>query len=321
MSIATLKDKTVQLIDLAEKHRRTIDYPEWGFTRPWWWLERPELTEGAKEVWYLLEFEADATTYSTYDISQLEILPNGKKQMWINEQVTIDNVIAGGRYAIKMHRPAIEIIINCDNGIGAALPYRWQGEGFTNLQVITGTLLWTAVYLQDGVQSRHLTVLDCPIKKGHNTRNYMFQYANIIKAPEYVNETEGGASMYGREMYRDCPRLKDGGYLNFISVDTMFYNCPSLEKVRISAYCGGFTANTFYGCKRLIEVTVEDGFSGSLYLSNSTRYTADTLHAIIEAYADMTDQTAPTFQIGTTNIAKIDEEHIAMLTAKNITYK
>jgi hypothetical protein len=41
---------------------------------------------------------------------------------------------------------------------------------------------------------------------------------------------------------------------------------------------------------------------------------------MIENLADLTGQTAKTFQVGETNLAKIDEEHLAMLTAKNWSY-
>jgi hypothetical protein len=41
---------------------------------------------------------------------------------------------------------------------------------------------------------------------------------------------------------------------------------------------------------------------------------------MIENLADLTGQTAKTFQIGATNLAKIDEEHMAMLNNKNWNY-
>ena len=40
---------------------------------------------------------------------------------------------------------------------------------------------------------------------------------------------------------------------------------------------------------------------------------------MIEKYADMTGQTSPVMNVGSSNLAKIDDEHKAMATAKNIT--
>jgi hypothetical protein len=41
---------------------------------------------------------------------------------------------------------------------------------------------------------------------------------------------------------------------------------------------------------------------------------------MVENLADLTGHTAKTFQIGATNLAKIDEAHINMLQAKNWNY-
>ena len=42
---------------------------------------------------------------------------------------------------------------------------------------------------------------------------------------------------------------------------------------------------------------------------------------MIENLADLTGKTAKMFQIGTTNIAKIDEAHLQMLEDKNWNYQ
>ena len=71
----------------------------------------------------------------------------------------------------------------------------------------------------------------------------------------------------------------------------------------------------------LTVLEVGNGTSADLYLQYSTNYTQATLHAIIENLADLTGKTAKTFVVGETNLAKIDDEHIAMLNQKNWNYQ
>ena len=123
-------------------------------------------------------------------------------------------------------------------------------------------------------------------------------------------------------------------------IDPMvFMNCksatsiylPKLEKVNNSAFsnCTGLTEITFYkvmtsfvntafsGCTNIESVTIPEGWNISCYFHYSEKLTRESLHAMIENLADMsTAETAPTFQIGSTNFAKLDEEHIAMLDTK-----
>lgn len=78
--------------------------------------------------------------------------------------------------------------------------------------------------------------------------------------------------------------------------------------------------NVLSGCSALEFVTLEQGFKANgLDLSYSTLYSVETLIAMFEAYADMTGQTALKLIIGPTNIAKLTEEQIAILTEKNVT--
>jgi hypothetical protein len=70
----------------------------------------------------------------------------------------------------------------------------------------------------------------------------------------------------------------------------------------------------------LTNLTIGEGWAYSIYLYNSNNLSVESLHGMIENLADLTGKTAKKFQVGETNLAKIDEEHIAMLQAKNWTY-
>lgn len=176
-----------------------------------------------------------------------------------------------------------------------------------------------------------------------------YKCSNLIEAPQL--NTSKGTSFTG--MFANCTKLttvppidtSNGTTLNIIflgcsnlveapqldvskctTADSMFAYCSKLENV--SFVCSStlsnptnFMPNTFNGCTNLTNITISSNWKRSLYLHYSTKYSTETLHALIENFADMTGKTAPMFQIGTDNITKIDAEHINMLTAKNWQYK
>lgn len=99
-----------------------------------------------------------------------------------------------------------------------------------------------------------------------------------------------------------------------------FQNLQSLEYLELGAVTS-FGTTSVQGCDSLKELYVGEGTTSSLFLYHCPNLTQKCLHQIIENYADMTGAAAPTFHVGEENLAKIDNEHIAMLNAKNINYK
>ena len=75
----------------------------------------------------------------------------------------------------------------------------------------------------------------------------------------------------------------------------------------------------FYGCTNLEFVTLEQGFNASINLSNSTKYSRDTILGWFGALYDRTGLATNTLTIGSTNLAKMTAEDIAIATAKNWT--
>lgn len=76
----------------------------------------------------------------------------------------------------------------------------------------------------------------------------------------------------------------------------------------------------FSGCIELEFVTIESGFNcNGLNLSASTKFSVETIISWLEALADRTGLSTYTLTIGTTNLAKLTEEQIAIATAKNWT--
>lgn len=98
-----------------------------------------------------------------------------------------------------------------------------------------------------------------------------------------------------------------------------FIGCTALKTLHLPSTLTNVETSAFSGCTNLTDVTVGEEFSASLNLSASTKFTAETLHAIIENLADLTGKDSQTLTLGTSNIAKLDDEHKTMLANKNWT--
>lgn len=100
----------------------------------------------------------------------------------------------------------------------------------------------------------------------------------------------------------------------------MFTNCRKLDNISLTVPKRGFSPNTFSSCVGLTNITIGQGWNVNIYLHYSNNLTVESLHGMIENLADLTGLTAKTFQIGATNLAKIDQTHLDMLVAKNWSY-
>lgn len=120
--------------------------------------------------------------------------------------------------------------------------------------------------------------------------------------------------------FNSCTNLEKIDLKNIVSISSQaFYACTALKTLHLPATLTSVDKSAFWNCTNLTDVTVSEGFSVSLNLSVSSKFTAETLHAIIENLADLTEKDSQTLTLGATNIAKIDEEHQIMLTNKNWT--
>ena len=165
--------------------------------------------------------------------------------------------------------------------------------------------------------SGNLRLVNCEVNIRSTAQlNGIFAFSGLTKAP-VIN-----ADVAIPYAFNTCTALTDGGVFggnHGTGGNCAYQYCTAMEKLHISEPCT-VTATTFNKCASLRYVTVDKGFSGSLYLHHSTRFSSETLHAIIESYADCTGL-GVVFQVGDTNLEKIDEEHKAMLTKKGIEYR
>ena len=320
----TVTDKVNLLIEKAQSGGgEVIDYPEYGFTRPSWWLPRPEDLSGSP-MWFLCEVPEDMESCDGYDLTDAVKVKNGRKQKWINGDIR-------DRSKIKINGYCVEWILNNPEG-SYSLGYNYQEKMWRNLKIVTGTTLSpcsTGAGYTDGFRyAANLKVIDCPVKVPADVSGYggfiaeggMYCNTSAEYAPQ-MTVTGDGLFRGGHHMFTNATCLRKAEKIeHWGNMTYTFQGCLNLEEVSFSADCTGFGTGTFNGCINLKHLTVDKGFSASLYIHYSTQFTAEVLHAIIENYADMTGQTAPTFQVGATNLAKIDDEHKAMLEAKNINY-
>lgn len=99
-----------------------------------------------------------------------------------------------------------------------------------------------------------------------------------------------------------------------------FYNCEGMIECELGRLTST-VSTSFQGCTALKHFRNKPETTGSIYLQSSEDLTVESLEGIIDNYADMTGQTAPTLQIGLTNINKLSEEYITKTKLKNIILK
>lgn len=131
-----------------------------------------------------------------------------------------------------------------------------------------------------------------------------------------VTHIEGNA-------FGNCKKLPQMPYCPNLRVirGNAFSNCVALTEVTLPDTITNLYNTSFNGCTNIEKVVIPEGWNVSIYFHYSNKLTQESLHAMIENLADMSESTTTVyFQVGSTNIAKIDEEHIAMLNAKNWNY-
>lgn len=165
------------------------------------------------------------------------------------------------------------------------------------------------------------TVPQLDTSNGTNLYGMFFDCNRLTTIPQL--DTSNGTNF--SYMFYNCSKLKEAPLIDLISatsIDSMFYDCKALETVSLTAApkLGSNKVLETKGCTSLKNISVGQGWKHYLYLHYSNELTVESLHGIIENLADLTGQTAKTFSVGATNIAKIDEEHITMLNNKNWNY-
>ncbi len=184
----------------------------------------------------------------------------------------------------------------------------------TNIDIPEGT---PAIGSQVFNQCRNLTSVTIP-NSVTNIGSYAFTNCNSL-----ANLTiPTGVTRILTNVFYGCSSLTSIEIPNgVVSIGTnAFTNCSSLISLTIPASVTSIEGNSFADCSSLSNVTLGNGFNANgLNLSASTLYSIDTIVAVLDALADRTSQVAYTLIFGSTNLAKLSNEQIAIATEKNWT--
>jgi hypothetical protein len=122
------------------------------------------------------------------------------------------------------------------------------------------------------------------------------------------------------QAFYNCPHLEELYLDSLKSITTQsIAKCPKLKKLIVGAVTN-FTYQ-YADCKELEYLGIGKGATSSISLYQNPKITQESLHQIIENYADRTNYTAPTFWVSEEQFNMIDPEHYHMLQNKNINIK
>ena len=150
-----------------------------------------------------------------------------------------------------------------------------------------------------------------------------------------VTVREGYDNTIGNLIFFKCPsleycKLPEGATLIGIQV---FYDCTSLKTVYLPSSLTrsvnnsllsrqGNSANSYYifrGCTALEDVQLGSDWNMDLDISISDNITVNSMIAMFNSLKDLTDTTAKTLTLGSTNLAKLTDKQKAIATNKNWT--
>lgn len=146
---------------------------------------------------------------------------------------------------------------------------------------------------------------------------YMFQDCRSLQIIPQL-DTSSVTDML--QMFYSCYSLQTIPLLdtsNVTDMRYMFYLCRSLQTIPLLDTSSVTDTNSmFYSCSYLEFLTMIN-IKVSFNISASTKFSQETLEALIDNLVDLTGQTAQTFTMGSTNLAKVSQEKKDLATARN----
>lgn len=145
-----------------------------------------------------------------------------------------------------------------------------------------------------------------------------------VNVTGYLDTLNTGDAVFG-----GCTKLEEVTFAEgMITIgSSIFYGCKALKKVYLpssitTSYQNGLTTTSssyyvFESCTALEDVQVGTDWNMSLRLNVSSNLTADSMVAMFNNLKNLTDETAKTLTLGSTNLAKLTDEQKAIATNKN----
>ena len=152
--------------------------------------------------------------------------------------------------------------------------------------------------------------------------SYMFHdCSNLQTVPQLdtSNGTNFSNMFYGCMNLQTVPQFDTSKGRSF---NYMFYSCMGLQTVpQLDISNGTNFSNMFYACFSLKNITFVGIIPNTIDFSYASKLTAESLISIINALKDLTGLSSKKLYIGSTNIAKLTEEQLAIIENKNWTYQ
>lgn len=151
-----------------------------------------------------------------------------------------------------------------------------------------------------------------------NTQLQSFAFCTSLKNINFPDSV----TTIGAQTFYNCSSLENVILPSGIKIINYlaFNSCVSLSDVTLPASLETIGVNIFSDCSALENVTLESGFNANgLDLSVSTLYSVNTLVTMLNALANRTGQVPYTLTLGSTNLAKLSNEQLAIATEKNWT--
>ncbi len=256
-------------------------------------LENFLVTRGVESLFYTASWTPD--TLPTSKITDFDYMFSGYMGDSLPEMDTSNGVTFEGAFS----------------GLGVkALP----SYDFSNGVNFTNMLAYTQLQAQPEEEIYFNT------EKGTNFSS-MFSGCDIPH--KIIINTDNGTNFY--YMFSNAYTVKEielSGTSKGTNFNYMFYYCSNLSSIKGLDLTKLSANNTtiFMNCSNLENLELQGTLSYGIKLSDCTNLTAESLLGVINALKDLTGSTSRTLTIGSANIAKLTEEQLGMITAKNWKY-
>ena len=176
-----------------------------------------------------------------------------------------------------------------------------------------------------------LTSLDVSNFNTSNVKDmdYMFFNCNKLTSLDLSNFNTSNVTTM-KYMFGNCYALTSLDLSNFdtskiTDMNYIFNSCSNLTSLDCSSWNVGHITGYYYiqtafdGCSSLVDFYPPQNFNANMRFSSSTSLSHDSLMRIINNL--MTTTSTKTLELGTTNLAKLSDEEIAIATNKGWTVK
>lgn len=258
--------------------------------------------------------EEQKKTVSITENGTYEVLPDENKvlsKVEVNVEVEDNSVLMNSQGRIYVKNP---VILDGVTEIGNYV--------FSNCEINTVSLPLTITKIGDyafnttDISNVNLSLYENLTSIGTGAFNNCKNFAGRVDLSNLTKLSTLGQTVF----YRTAIESVKLNHKITVLSNQLFGECNNLTSVELPNTIKQIGWEPFYKSNNIEFVTLEEGFNAnSLSLSNSTKYSVETIVSWGEALYDRTGLVPYTIVIGAANIAKLTDEQIAVFTNKNWT--